>query len=330
MVGFSPELSIVLLLVLAAEFVNGWTDAPNSIATVVSTRALSPKHAVVMATILNFAGALSGTAVALTIGQGIVDSGIINLTTIGAAMVAIVTWSTVAWRFGLPTSETHALVSGLAGAALATAGPEALLWAGWKKVLFGLVFSTAIGFFASLIIVWALSWGVRRAQPARVSKVFGKLQIFSAAFVAFSHGSNDGQKFIGAFSLALFLGGALPEFGVPWAVIVVCAAVMGISTSFGGWRISKTMGMKMVKLEPYQGFAAETGAALSIQIASGLGIPLSTTHTISTAIMGVGAAKRKTAVRWGVVREIVAAWILTFPICAALGWLVVKLVRAIS
>lgn len=327
--GFSPELSIVLLLVLAAEFVNGWTDAPNSIATVVSTRALSPKQAVVLATILNFAGALSGTAVALTIGQGIVDSGIINLTTIGAAMVAIVTWSTVAWRFGLPTSETHALVSGLAGAALATAGPGALLWAGWKKVLFGLVFSTAIGFFASLIIVWALSWGVRRAQPARVSKVFGKLQIFSAAFVAFSHGSNDGQKLIGIFTLTLVLGGVLPEFKVPYWVILLCALVMGVGTATGGWRIIKTMGVKLTKLEPVHGFAVETAAATCIEVASRLGIPLSTTHTVNTAIMGVGATKRLSAVRWGVGKNIVIAWVLTFPVSGLISWGVAKILIAI-
>jgi PiT family inorganic phosphate transporter len=328
--GFSPELIVVLLLVLAAEFVNGWTDAPNAIATVVSTRVLSPMWALIMATVLNIAGALSGTAVAATIGKGIVDSGIINLTTIGAAMVAIVTWSTVAWRFGLPTSESHALVSGLAGAGLATAGPSVLLWAGWKKVLIGLAFSTAFGYFGGLLIISAIYWGFRRAHPAKVTKIFGKLQILSAAFMGFGHGSNDGQKFIGAFSLALVLGGVLPEFRVPWEVIILCAGVMGIGTSVGGWRIIKTMGMKMVKLEPYQGFAAETGAAVSIQIASALGIPLSTTHTINTSIMGVGSAKRFSAVRWGVAREIVTGWILTFPICGALAWLVVKVVQAIS
>jgi PiT family inorganic phosphate transporter len=330
MAGFSPELIVVLLLVLAAEFVNGWTDAPNAIATVVSTRVLSPLWALAMATILNIAGALSGTAVAATIGKGIVDAGIINLTTIGAAMVAIVTWSTVAWRFGLPTSESHALVSSLAGAGLATAGPSVLLWAGWKKVLIGLVFSTAFGFLGALLIVFAIYWGFRHSKPARVTTIFGKLQILSAAFMGFGHGSNDGQKFIGAFSMALVLGGVLPEFRVPWEVIILCAGVMGIGTSVGGWRIIKTMGMNMVKLEPYQGFAAETGAAVSIQIASALGIPLSTTHTINTAIMGVGSAKRISAVRWGVAREIVMGWILTFPICAVLGWLAVMVVRAIG
>ena len=326
---FSLGLILVLFLVLAAEFVNGWTDAPNAIATVVSTRVLSPSKAVLLATLLNIAGALSGTAVAATIGKGIVESSVINLATIGAAMVAIVSWSTFAWRLGLPTSETHALVSGLAGAGLATAGPDVLLWAGWQKVLIGLAFSTFLGFFGGLLIILSIYWSCRRAARSRVRKLFGKLQILSAAFMAFGHGSNDGQKFIGVFTLALVLGGVLPEFRVSLEVILLCSIVMGIGTSVGGWRIIKTMGMKMVKLEPYQGFAAETGAAAVIQIASAFGIPLSTTHTINTAIMGVGSAKRFSAVRWGVVRQVVLAWILTFPVCAAISWLIATIFQNI-
>ncbi|MEK9138193.1 MAG: inorganic phosphate transporter, partial [Bacteroidota bacterium] len=323
MIGeFSLGLIFVLLLVLAAEFVNGWTDAPNAIATVVSTRVLSPRRAVVLATLLNIAGTLSGTAVAATIGKGIVESSIINLVTIGAAMVSIVIWSTIAWRFGLPTSETHALVSGLAGAGLATAGPDVLLWAGWQKVLIGLVISTFLGFGGGWLITLAIHWLFRRASPGRVRNLFGKLQLFSAAFMAFGHGSNDGQKFIGAFTLALVLGGVLPEFRVTVEVMVLCSIVMGIGTSIGGWRIIKTMGMKMVRLETYQGFAAETGAAMSIQLASAFGIPLSTTHTIGTAIVGVGSIKGLSAVRWGVVREVVLAWILTFPVCGTISWLI--------
>lgn len=321
---FSLDLIIVLLLVLAAEFVNGWTDAPNAIATVVSTRVLSPRNAVVMATFLNILGALSGTAVAATIGKGIVETSAISLVTVGSAMVAIVSWSTLAWRFGLPTSETHALVSGLAGAGLAAAGTDVLLWQGWQKVLIGLAFSTFLGFFGGGAIIVAVYWFFRKTSPSSVRKIFSKLQILSAAFMAFAHGSNDGQKFIGAFSLALVLGGILPEFHVPWEVMVLCSIVMGIGTSVGGWRIVKTMGMKMVKLEPHQGFAVETGAAVAIQIASATGIPLSTTHTVNTAIMGVGSVKRFSAVRWGVVREVVLAWILTFPMCGAIAWLVAK------
>lgn len=315
------DVWLVLLLVLAAEFVNGWTDAPNAIATVVSTRVLSPQRAVLMATVLNVLGAMSGTAVAVTIGTGIVDPKVVDLVTVAAAMVGIVFWSTLAWYFGLPTSESHALVAGLAGAALAVAGPDALLWEGWRKVLIGLGFSTFLGFGTAFLLIGALYRVLVRSTPGTVRSLFGKLQIFSAAFMAFSHGSNDGQKFMGAFSLALVLGGLLPEFRIPLWVILLCAAAMGVGTAFGGWRIIRTMGIKVTKLEPVHGFAAETSAALVIEIASRLGIPLSTTHTISTAIMGVGSSRRFSAVRWGIVAEIVAAWILTFPVCALIAWL---------
>jgi len=314
----------VLLLVLAAEFVNGWTDAPNAIATVVSTRVLSPYQALIMATVLNVVGTMSGTAVAATIGKGIVKPEVINLTTVGAAMVGIIVWSTLAWYYGLPTSETHALVAGLTGAGLATAGPSALLWEGWSKVLIGLVFSTFLGFFGGLFIMGTLYRLLADSRPGAVRRGFGRLQILSAAFMAFSHGSNDGQKFIGAFSLALLLGGILPEFQIPLWVILLCALTMGVGTAVGGWRIVRTMGLRLTKLEPVQGFAAETGAALTIELASRLGIPLSTTHTISTAIVGVGTTQRFSAVRWGVTIEIVTAWILTFPVCGLIAWLVTK------
>ena len=316
----SALLPLVLLLVLAAEFVNGSTDAPNAIATVVSTRVMSPRAAVLMATIFNAIGAMSGTAVAHTIGKGIVQPEAINLVTVAAAMISIVLWSSFAWRFGLPTSESHALVAGLTGAGFATAGPGVLLWEGWSKVLIGLLFSTFLGFGMGLMLIVVILRLSRRQTPGRVRNIFGKLQVLSAMFMAFGHGSNDGQKFIGMFTLALVLGGAIPEFEVHWSTILTCSVVMGAGTSIGGWRIIRTMGMRMVKLEPHQGFAAETAAASCIELASRLGIPLSTTHTISTAIMGVGASRRLSAVRWGVVREVVAAWILTFPVCALLGW----------
>jgi inorganic phosphate transporter, PiT family len=326
---YSLGLLIVLALVLGAEFVNGWTDAPNSIATVVSTRVMKPAVAVLMAAVLNFVGAMSGTAVAATISKGIVKPETINLVTVGAAMFAIIFWSTLAWRFGLPTSESHALISGLTGASLATAGVEALLWEGWQKVLIGLCFSTFLGFGLAWLIVVTIMWLFRRSTADKVHQRFGRLQILSAAFMAFSHGSNDGQKFIGAFTLALMLGGKLPVFEVSLWVIILCSVVMAVGTSTGGWRIIHTMGGRMVKLRPYQGFAAETGAATAIEIASRFGIPLSTTHTISTAIMGVGSAQRLSAVRWGVVREIVLAWILTFPVCGGLAWLSALLLQKI-
>ena len=316
---------LVLLLVLAAEFVNGWTDAPNSIATVVSTRVLSPFQALAMASLLNVLGAMSGTAVAATIGKGIVRPEAINVATVGAAMVAIVLWSTLAWAWGLPTSESHALIAGLSGAGLATAGPAVLLWEGWSKVLIGLVFSTFLGFLGGLGITVAISWTFRNWKPGTVRKLFGRLQMLSAAFMAFSHGSNDGQKFIGAFTLTLVLGGFLPAFEVPTWVILLCAATMGVGTAVGGWRIVKTMGLRLTKLEPVHGFAAETAAASAIELATRLGTPLSTTHTINTSIMGVGATRRLSAVRWGVGSEIVTAWILTFPVCGLIAWAVAKL-----
>ena len=324
MPDLSLSLIVVLLLVLGAEFVNGWTDAPNAIATVVSTKVLSPRKAVIMAVLLNIVGAMSGQAIAATIGKGIVRPEIINLMTVAAAMIALISWSSVAAYFGLPTSESHALIAGLAGAGLATAGPSVLLWEGWKKVAIGLGFSTFLGFGFGYLIILAISWLFRNTPPGKVKKVFGRLQILSACFMAFGHGTNDGQKFIGAFALALVLGGVMPEFHVPIWVILLCATVMGIGTSIGGWRIIKTMGMRLVKLETYHGFAAETGAATAMQIAAVFGIPLSTTHTINTSIMGVGSVRRFSAVRWGVAGEIIAAWILTFPVCGVLSWVIAK------
>jgi len=312
----------VVFLILAAEFVNGFTDAPNSIATVISTRVLRPHYAVIMAVALNILGALSGTAVAATIGKGIVDAGAVNTLTIAAAMVGIVIWSTLAWLYGLPTSESHALVAGLAGAALATAGPSALLWVGWKKVIIGIGFSVPLGFLCAVALMIGLYWLLLRSSRRGVNLVFGRLQILSSAFMAFAHGSNDAQKFMGVFALTLVLAGVFPEFHIPVWVILLCAGTMGVGTAFGGWRIIRTMGMRITKLEPVHGFAAETSAGLVIMLASAFGIPLSTTHTINTAIMGVGATRRLSAVRWGVGAEIVAAWILTFPVCGLIAWLV--------
>ncbi|MBI2496365.1 MAG: inorganic phosphate transporter [Candidatus Omnitrophica bacterium] len=327
MMELSLAVLVVLALVLAAEFVNGWTDAPNAIATVVSTRVLSPTRALLLASVLNVLGTMSGTAVAATIGKGIIRPDAVNVYTVGAAMVGIVFWSTLAWYYGLPTSESHALIAGLTGAGLATAGPQVLLWAGWKKVLIGLLFSTFLGFLGGLCIMAFIYRCWARASPATVRRLFGKLQVLSAAFMAFSHGSNDGQKFIGAFTLVLLLSGAIPTFHVELWVVLLCAALMGIGTAVGGWRIVKTMGLRLTKLEPVHGFAAETGAALTIVLASQFGIPLSTTHTINTSIMGVGATRRFSAVRWGVSRNIVLAWVLTFPVCGLIAWLVATLTR---
>lgn len=323
-------LIITLGLILYAEFVNGWTDAPNAIATVVSTRVLSPRNAVIMATVLNSIGALAGTAVAATIGKGIVDSSVISLETIGAAMLGIIIWSTIAAKMGLPTSESHALVAGLAGAGLAVAGPEALLLAGWKKVFIGILFSTFLGFFVALIFTKILRKILAPRSPVKTRRLFDRLQIISAAFMAFNHGSNDGQKFIGVFALSLVLAGKMQTFSIPLWIVLLCAVVMGIGTSIGGWKIIKTLGIRMTHLEPWQGFSAETAASITILSASQFGIPLSTTHTITTAIMGVGASKRLSAVRWGVSKDIIYAWLLTFPICGTIAFLTALAVGKIS
>jgi PiT family inorganic phosphate transporter len=284
-----------------------------------------------MASVLNLAGVLlSGTAVAATIGKDIISPASVDLTTIGGAMVGIVVWSTLAARWGIPTSESHALVAGLAGGALATAGPAALVWAGWKKVLLGLLFSTFLGFGIGVVLMTAIYWLFRDHEAGPLRPRFRILQVLSSGFMAFSHGSNDGQKFMGAFSLALFLGGGLETFEVPLWVMLLCAAVMAAGTSVGGWRIMKTMGMRLTKLKAHQGFAAETAAAGTIVLASNFGIPLSTTHTISTSIMGVGAVRSFNAVRWMVVSDLVIAWVATFPVCAGIAWATVKLFKTVE
>lgn len=325
----SIALLATLLLVLLAEFVNGWTDAPNAIATVISTRALTPRTAIVMASLLNMAGAFTGTAVASTIGEDIVQSAAIGLETVSAAMIAIVFWGVFAWRFGIPISKSHALVAGLSGAALAAAGPSVLIWDGWSKVLLGLLLFTGLGGVCSWCLSSAIQSFGHSASPATARSFFGHLQIFSAAFVALSHGSNDGQKFMGIFSLALVLGGVLPSFAVPWWVITLCALVMGLGTSIGGMRIIRTMGFRIVPLETYQGFSAETSAASTILLASWLGIPLSTTQTIGMSIAGVGLARRRSAVNWKIMMHIVSAWFITFPVCGLLAFFIVKIINLI-
>ena len=328
--SLTPALIAVLLLVLAAEFVNGWTDAPNAIAAAVSTRVLSPLQAVVIAAVFNLLGALiTGTAVASTIGKGIIDPSVIDLSVVAAAMLTIVLWSTVTAFYGIPTSESHELIAGLTGAGLAAAGPSVLLWEGWRKVLIGLGFSTLLGFFMSMVLMTVTYWILRKANTSLSHNLFGRLQIVSTAFMAFSHGSNDGQKFMGIFALALVLGGAMEQFIVPVWVMILLGAVMALGTAIGGWRIIKTMGFKITKLDPVSGFAAQTSAALAILTASKFGIPLSTTHTIGTSIMGVGATRRFSAVRWGMAREIVMTWIITFPVCFVLGYIFTKLLAFI-
>jgi inorganic phosphate transporter, PiT family len=327
----SIALVIVLILVLGAEFTNGLTDAPNAIATIVSTRGLTPRQAVIMAAVLNIVGAtVTGTAVAATIGKGIVDPSVIGLHTVTAALITIVVWTTIAWRLGLPTSKTHEMVAGLAGAGFATAGASALLWDGWVKVLLGLGLAIFIGFILGFFLMSLLYWILQRVSHRTIGQTFSRLQILSSSFLAFSHGSNDGQKFMGMFALSLYLGHVIPVFHVDIWVIVLCGAVMGLGTILGGWRIIKTMGFKLTRLEPANGFAAEVTAGAAITVCTAFGIPLSTTHTINAAIMGVGSTKRFSAVRWGVSRRIIATWLLTFPACGIMGYLITLLIQWVA
>lgn len=315
----------ILLLVLAAEFVNGVTDAPNAIATIISTRVLRPLAAVSMAAVFNLVGALvTGTAVAATIGEDFVKPEVISLSVVAASMITIVLWSVVTWRLALPTSKSHELVASLTGAGLSSGGLSVLLGDGWEKVLIGLLLSTFGGFLVGGLFMITLYWILRRSSPASVHGIFSKLQIGSFAFMAFSHGSNDGQKFMGVFALALLLGGAATQFHVEWWVILICGTVMALGTIFGGWRIMRTVGFKITKLEPVNGFAAQTASGVAITLGSLFGVPLSTTHTINSAIMGVGSTRRLSAVHWEVARRIVAAWLVTFPACFALGWVLDK------
>jgi PiT family inorganic phosphate transporter len=322
-------LFIVLALVLAAEFVNGWTDAPNSIATSVSTQALKPLQAVWLAAIFNLLGTLSGTKVAETIGTGFIKPEAINLTTVGSAMFSVILWGVINARFGIPVSKSHALVAALTGAGFATGGLETLIWSGWEKVLLGLFFSSFLGYFVGLGFMIAIYWLFRKTSLGKVRSVFSVLQILSAAFMSFSHGSNDGQKLMGAFTLVLLLKGIIPAFVVPFWVMLLCASMISLGTLIGGWKIMKTVGFKITKLDTSQGFAAEMGAASTIELASRLGIPLSTTHTINFAIMGVGSTRRLSAVRWGITLEILAAWIITFPFAAIVAYLANRLLLLI-
>lgn len=320
MTTLSIGLLIALFAVLAAEFVNGWTDAPNAIATVVSTGVLTPRQAVIMAVVMNTIGAMSGTAVATTVAKGIVQPSALTTASITATMVSIIAWGTMAARLGIPVSKSHALLAGLAGAAFAGQGWDALLWVGWEKVGVGMALSLFLGFGGAFLVGRIIIAMAANTKPTRAKQRFDRLQLASAAFLAFNHGLNDGQKFMGVFALTLFTAGAVEEFHIAWWMMVVCALTMGLGTSFGGWRIIRTVGAKMTKLTTWQGFAATLSASTTIFAASHYGIPLSTTHTITSSVVGVGASKRVSDVRWNVLGRIALAWIATFPACAFIAF----------
>lgn len=317
----------VVVLVCASIFVNGWTDSPNAIATVVSTRVLSPKFAIGFGAFFNLLGVLlMGTAVASTVANIVnIGSGSEALVTLGAAQLSIVIWSVSAWRFGIPTSESHALIAGLMGAGMSLNGFDAFQWGPIQKVLFGLVVSTVVGFGLGFLATRLIAIICRNVSRRPANKFFSGGQVLSAAFMAFSHGAQDGQKFMGILYLALVIGGVynLPANGnmdIPFWIMLMCSLIMALGTSVGGYRIIKSMGMDMVNLEKYQGFSAEIVASGSMIIATLFGIPLSTTNTKATAMMGAAASKGLKSVNWGIAKEMVIAWVLTFPACMALGF----------
>ncbi len=310
-------LIAIVVLALVFDYTNGFHDSANAIATSVSTRALSPRVAVLMAAGFNLFGALVSTNVASTVGKGIVDTNLVTLPLVLSALVGAVVWNLTTWYFALPSSSSQALFGGLIGAMLAAVGISGVEWSGVvDKIILPMVLSPVIGFAAAYLLMTILIWVVRRRPLAPVNRTFRRLQPFSAAFMAYAHGGNDAQKTMGVITLALVSSGQIDTFTIPLWVKLACAITMALGTYSGGWRIMHTLGSKVIKLDPIHGFAAETSAATVIQIATHFGFPVSTTHTITAAIMGVGATRRLKAVRWGVAGNIATAWILTLPAAA--------------
>ncbi len=313
-------LILITGMTLAFEFSNGWHDAANSIATVVSTRVLTPRWAVVWAAFWNFVAAFTfGTAVAKTIGKGLVHIEAIDEQVLMAGLVGAIVWNLITLSMGIPTSSSHALMGGYGGAAAARAGFAAIIVSGWVKPVIFIFVAPFIGLFTAMVVTVATSWLVRRMAPQRVDRWFRRLQLVSAAGYSLGHGTNDAQKGMGIITAALIAGGRLHTDTVPVWVILSCHAAIALGTMSGGWRIVKTMGQRITKLNPFGGFSAETAGALTLIGTAHFGIPVSTTHTITGAIVGVGSARRLSAVRWGVTRRIVWAWVLTIPGAAAMG-----------
>jgi len=321
-----PELTGMLLLVvvlaLMFDFSNGWHDSANAVATVVSTRVVSPFAAVIGAGVLNVAGAFMSTAVAKMVGSGIVDPASVTQHMVAAALAGAICWNLFTLLLGLPTSSSHALIGGMVGAAVTHGGWETVKLTGLRSVLEAMVLSPFFGFAMGLALMVLISWLFFRVTRSVATRLFKRLQLISACFMAFSHGANDAQKSMGIITLALLSAGQIPSAEVPTWVIGACALAMGLGTAAGGWRIVRTLGMKIVKLEPVHGFAAETGAATVLMFTAHIGLPVSTTHTITSSVMGVGAIKRLSAVRWGVTRRILYAWLFTLPGAAMLSTII--------
>ncbi|MBL0969340.1 MAG: inorganic phosphate transporter [Brevundimonas sp.] len=314
-------LIFLIAVALLFDFLNGLHDAANSIATIVATRVLPPIYAVGWAAFFNFIAFLFfGLHVADTIGRGIIDPAIISDQVIFGALMGAISWNVITWLAGIPSSSSHALIGGLLGAGIAKAGVGSVVVAGVTKTVFAIFLSPAVGFALALLLVFAVSWLFMKANPAFADRIFRKLQFVSASAYSLGHGGNDAQKTMGIIAVLLFSRGMLgDEFHVPFWVVITCQAAIALGTLFGGWRIVHTMGSRITRLTPQQGFCAETGGAITLFLATGMGIPVSTTHTITGAIVGVGAARRASAVRWGVARSIVTAWFITMPAAAGIG-----------
>ena len=324
-----PLLCGLIAVALLFDFLNGLHDAANSIATIVSTRVLRPQYAVIWAAFFNFiAFAFFGLHVAQTIGTGIVDTAVMDPTVIFGALSGAIAWNLITWGLGIPSSSSHALVGGIVGAGTAKAGFSAIVWSGLGKTLAAIVLSPALGLVLALVLVLIVSWACARSTPFLVDNTFRWLQFVSASFYSLGHGGNDAQKTMGIIAVLLYSQGLLTgDFHVPFWVVLSCQAAMGLGTLFGGWRIVHTLGSRITKLTPVQGFCAETGGAITLFLATYMGIPVSTTHTITGAIVGVGAARRTSAVRWGVASNIVIAWIVTIPASAAIAALAYAVAR---
>lgn len=313
-------LVLVIVAALAFDYINGFHDTANAIATCVSTRALTVKTAIFMAAFLNFAGAMISTKVAATIGKGIVDKDNVTQMVVLAGILGAIIWDIITWYYGLPSSSSHAIIGGLMGAVMAHAGTTALHWAGLQKIVLALLISPILGTFIGFVFMVVIYWTFRNKAPSGLNKGFKRMQIISAAFMAFSHGTADAQKSMGVITMALLSYGFIPSFDVPTWVKIACAVSMGIGTAAGGWRIIKTVGHDFVKLQPVHGFCVETASAGVILGAASMGMPVSTTHVITSTILGVGLSKRISAVNWGVAQRIVIAWVLTIPASAIVAY----------
>jgi PiT family inorganic phosphate transporter len=316
----APLIALIIFVALVFDFLNGFHDAANSIATVVSTRVLSPQKAVVWAAFFNFVAAfVLGTHVAKTLGSGMIDLSVVTQDVVLAGLLGAIVWNLITWYYGIPVSSSHALIGGYAGAAVAKAGWSAIIASGWTKTLLFIVLAPLIGMVLAFALMASVTWLFRRWNPSRIDKLFRQLQLLSAAFYSLGHGGNDAQKTMGIITGLLVASGHLATFEVPLWVILISHAAIAFGTMFGGWRIVKTMGSRITKLQPFGGFCAEASGALTLVGATLSGIPVSTTHTITGAIVGVGATKRLSAVKWGVAGRIVWAWVLTIPLAAAMS-----------